>query len=112
MNWIICALLLISPITGFSQDYRSTVVTDPSISRRCDALMNKRNLKIGHKQKLKSLIVRNQKIQKITPAEKRSIKQSLQKNLRHLEHELKLTLVQIQNQEENVIRKGCPGITL
>ncbi len=112
MKTLISALLLVISSCLFAQDYRSTVVTDPSISRRCDALMNKRNLKIDHKQKLKSLIVRNQKIQKIVPGEKKSVKQGLQKNLRHLEHELKLTLVQIQNQEENIIRKGCPGITL
>lgn len=112
MKGILFAPLLLLASGVFAQDYRSTVVTDPSISRRCDALMGKRNLKIEHKQKLKSLIVRNKKIQKIVPGEKRSVKQSLQKNLRHLEHELKLTLVQIQNQEENIIRKGCPGITL
>jgi Ulp1 family protease len=112
MKSLLCVVLYLLTQNLFAQDYRSTVVTDPSISRRCDALMNKRNLKIDHKQKLKTLVIRNQKIQKIVPAEKRSIKQSLQKNLRHLEHELKLTLVQIQNQEENIIRKGCPGITL
>lgn len=112
MKRFICAVLCVYSYNLIAQDYRSTVVTDPSISRRCGALMGKRNLKIDHKQKLKTLVIRNQKIQKIVPNEKRSIKQSLQKNLRHLEHELKLTLVQIQNQEENIIRKGCPGITL
>jgi hypothetical protein len=112
MKRFIYAVLFIYSFSLLAQDYRSTVVTDPSISRRCGALMGKRNQKIDHKQKLKTLVIRNQKIQKIVPNEKRSIKQSLQKNLRHLEHELKLTLVQIQNQEENIIRKGCPGITL
>ena len=112
MKTLVFALLHTVSAPTWAQDYRSTVVTDPSISRRCDALITKRNLKVDHKQKLKTIIIRNQKIQKIVPGEKRSIKQSLQKNLRHLEHELKLTLVQIQNQEENIIRKGCPGITL
>lgn len=112
MKFYVAMLLLLTPTLASPQNYRSTVVTDPSISRRCDALINKRNLKVEHKQKLKGLIVRNQKVQKIVPSEKRSVRQNLQKNLNHLEHELKLTLVQIQNQEESIIRKGCPGITL
>lgn len=95
-----------------AQDYKRSVVTDPSISRRCEALLNERDNKIGHKQRLNALILRNERLQEITPPERQSVTTKLQKNLQHLRHELKLTLTKIQHQEENIIRRGCPGITL
>ena len=49
---------------------------------------------------------------RITPENKESVKQKLEVNLGHLEHELILTQTQIQYQEENIVRKGCPGIAL
>ena len=51
-------------------------------------------------------------LQKITPENKLTIKKKLEVNLGHLEHELILTQTQIQYQEENIVRKGCPGISL
>jgi hypothetical protein len=76
--------------SAYAQDYKKTVVTDPAISRRCDALMKQRYEKIDHKQKITGLLERNKR----------------------LTQELRHTLNQIQNREENIIRKGCPGITL
>lgn len=58
------------------------------------------------------MIERNKHLQKISPENKVSIKQKLEINLGHLEHELSLTQTQIQYQEENIVRKGCPGVTL
>ena len=105
-------LLLATICSASAQDYKRNVITDPSISRRCDALINQRNLKIEHKQKLQSLIIRNEKLQRITPPEKITVKKKLTRNKSGLEHELQLTLLKIKNQEENIIRKGCPGINL
>lgn len=112
MKWISLLIALSAAQMSYSQDYKRNVITDPSISRRCDALLNRRNLKIEHKQKLQSLIIRNEKLQKITPLEKRTVIKKLSRNKAGLEHELQLTLLKIKNQEENIIRKGCPGINL
>lgn len=103
---------LIAPIVTFAQDFKRSVVTDPSISRRCDALITRRGQKIEHKQKLVALIYRNERLQKLTPRERRSVIKKLKKNQQHLQQELKLTLTKIQHQEETIIRRGCPGITL
>lgn len=95
-----------------AEDYRGTVITDPSIARRCEILTENRNQKVINKQKIQSLIERNKHLQKVTPENKLTLKKKLENNLGHLEHELILTEKQIQFQEENIIRKGCPGISL
>ena len=95
-----------------AEDYRGTVITDPSIARRCEILTENRNEKVVNKQRLQSLIERNKHLQRITPENKVTLKKKLESNLGHLEHELILAQKQIQFQEENIIRKGCPGISL
>lgn len=100
------------PMPSYAEDYKRTVITDPSISRRCELLTAKRAEKIANKQRILAMIERNKHLQKITPENKLSVKRKLEINLGHLEHELILTLTQIQHHEENIVRKGCPGITL
>lgn len=97
---------------SYAEDYKRTVITDPSISRRCELLTEKREEKIANKQRILALIERNKHLQKITPENKVSLKKKLESNLGHLEHELILNQTQIQYQEENIVRKGCPGISL
>ncbi|MGZ3790294.1 MAG: hypothetical protein ACXVLQ_17305 [Bacteriovorax sp.] len=103
---------LFSPCSSYGEDYKRTVITDPSISRRCELLTEKRQEKIANKQRILALIERNKHLQKITPENKVSVKHKLEVNLGHLEHELILTQNQIQYHEENIVRKGCPGIAL
>lgn len=95
-----------------NEDYRRTVITDPAISRRCSALIDQRQQKIDHKQKIQSLLERSKRLLKLTPRERKTLLTKLAKNRKQLKRELKLTQNQIQNKEENIIRKGCPGITL
>lgn len=96
----------------YAQEYKRTVINDPSISRRCELLTEERQNKLEHKQRIMALIERNKHLQKITPENKKTTKRKLEINLGHLEHELSLTLNQIQFHEESIIRKGCPGINL
>ena len=98
--------------TSFADDYRRTIITDPSISRHCEVLTDERNEKIAQKQRIMALIERNKHLQKIAPDNKITVKRKLEVNLGHLENELILTQTQIQYHEENIVRKGCPGITL
>lgn len=95
-----------------AEDYKRTVITDPSISRRCEILTEGRKEKLSNKQRILAMIERNKRLQKITPENKITLKRKLEINLGHLEHELTLVLTQIQFHEENIVRKGCPGITL
>jgi len=103
---------VLMPYTSHAEDYKRTVINDPSISRRCELLTEKRQEKIANKQRILGLIERNKHLQQIAPENKITVKRKLEENLGHLEHELLLTTTQIQYQEENIVRKGCPGISL
>lgn len=106
-------IILVSyPLLPRAEDFRGTVITDPSIARRCEILTETRNQKLINKQRILSLIERNKYLQKVTPENKVTLKRKLELNLGHLEHELTLTQTQIQFHEENIVRKGCPGISL
>ena len=106
------SLALFSDSNAYAEDYKRTVINDPSISRRCELLAEKRKEKIANKQRILAMIERNKHLQKISPENKLTVKKKLEVNLGHLEHELILTLTQIQYQEEDIVRKGCPGISL
>lgn len=88
------------------------VVLDPAISRRCNDLMEERNSKVKMKQKLVSLINRNEKLLQKIPENKEIIKARLDQTLIQSKQELQLTLLQIDAMEEKIVRKGCPGINL
>jgi len=108
-------VLFAAPLTSSyfaSEDFRKTVITDPSISRRCNALIKQRQQKIDHKQKIRNLLQRSKRLIQYTPPERKTILTKLRKNYKQLSRELRHTLNQIQNKEENIIRKGCPGIKL
>ena len=74
--------------------------------------MKERYQKIDHKQKISGLLERNKRLLKLTPLERKTLRTKLKRNFKRLTQELRHTLNQIQNREENIIRKGCPGITL
>jgi hypothetical protein len=104
--------LLASFPQSYAQDYTTTIITDPSISRRCGELLDDLKLKRNHGQKIKELLVRNERLQRVTPEEKKKVKGILTDNERRLKREMELTVIKVQRQEENIIRKGCPGLTL
>jgi len=110
-------LLLIYLVMGpqshsWGQEWAGNVVTDPAIGRRCDALAKKRSQKVELKQKLMALLKRNTHLQKIAPRQKKSVRKRLEVNNYELSHELELTRLVIEQVEESIIRKGCPGIAL
>ena len=106
------SLLLTATLRLQAQEWRGSVITDPSISIRCQELVEERTLKINHKQRISALIVRNKVLQKITPDFKKSLKGKIQQNYSNLERELYLAKAKIEHLEENIVRKGCPGIGL
>ena len=110
ITFTLCFLIGLSSI--HAQDYENTVITDPSISRRCEELLIKRNQKVAHKQKLMELITRNRKLLKYVPKEKKTVKVKLIENYGKLKNELRLSLVKITHLEEGIVRTGCPGLTL
>lgn len=88
------------------------LLKDPAISTRCKVLIKERNKKIRVKQKLHGLVKRNQQLFKIAPENKKSARMKLEINSRQLQNQLRLTKYRIQSMEENIVRQGCPGLTL
>lgn len=98
--------------TAQSQDWQGSVINDPVLTSRCQELLEERNQKITFRQKLAGLIQRNERLKKITPASKLTVKKKLDANNKRLSREFELSKLKLTNMEENIIRKGCPGITL
>lgn len=105
-------LVFFSQVMAQERDFSRSIITDPSISRRCDALIELRNQKLSYKQKIQALLKRCERLIKMAPPEKLTLNKKLNQSRRHLEQELKLAVDKLQNQEEDIIRKGCPGISL
>ncbi len=95
---------------GFS--LKNEFIEDPAFSRRCKDLLMKRNEKIEHKNKLGALKLKNEQLQKQTPKNKEIIRTSLGKNHLKLVQEFKMTEYNIENIEEDIIRRGCSGLIL
>ena len=97
---------------GLMGNKETTVITDPSITKRCLAQIEKRQEKLQIQQKLIALIERNRHLQKVTPTNKKSVSKRLDLSLQNIEREKRLIDLKVKNFEEDIIRKGCPGINL
>ena len=82
----------------------------PTSSGHCELLIERREQRLDTKQKLKSLLERNTRLFRSVPLAKKSVKRKLEFNRSEIKFKLKQNLYQIQTVEENIIRKGCPGI--
>lgn len=96
----------------WAQDFERSAITDPAISRRCESMLEKRRQKIQNKQRFDALVVRNQTLQRQAPKNKVSVIKDLERHLNRVQQERELTLMQIQDIEETIVRQGCPGIQL
>lgn len=88
------------------------VITDPAVSRRCKALIGNRDEKVRYQQKLNFLLLRNQKVRQKTKVNQTTLRNRLDLNQVQIKNRLRLTKMRLQSMEENIVRKGCPGIVL
>lgn len=107
---IICITFFSIPL-GFTQEYQN-IIEDPTVSLRCKRLLEERNEKIFHQQKLKALLKRTKKLEKHSSQNRTSVLKQIEITQTEIENDLRLTSMRIQSMEENIIRKGCPGIRL
>ncbi len=87
-------------------------ITKPALSLRCKELFKDRSEKILIQQRLNALLQRNQSLLKKTPTEKNTLVARLKSNQVRVKNELHLANLQIEAMEENIIRSGCPGLSL
>ncbi|RLA61373.1 MAG: hypothetical protein DRQ88_06630 [Epsilonproteobacteria bacterium] len=110
-------LTILAPFATPSQEhireyFKGSVITDPTKTRRCEELIEHRGKKITFKNNLLGLIDRNKKLRKMVPREKVTVHEKLERNIINLKRELKLARIKIKKASEEVIIKGCPGISL
>lgn len=87
-------------------------ITKPALSLRCKELFNERADKIRMQQKLNGLLSRNQEMVKKSPNAKQAFHARLKASEIRIKNELHLTNLRIQEMEENIVRSGCPGLSL
>ncbi len=87
-------------------------ITKPVLSLRCKELFKERAEKIKVQQRLNALLSRNQDLIKKSPKAKESMHSRLMSNQVKVKNELYLTNLQIETMEENIVRSGCPGLSL
>jgi hypothetical protein len=88
------------------------IIRDPTVSRRCKSLIEARNEKIRAHQKLNALLKRSEKIQKMAKDNQVTARQRIEITQNEIENNLRLSELRIKTMEEDIVRKGCPGISL
>ena len=112
MKIVFIASCLVFSLHASNLDNILDVITDPAVSKRCKALITERNQKIENKQKLTSLLRRNTKLLNKVKVNQKLVTKKLEITKISLQNNLRLTKFRIKSMEENIVRKGCPGISL
>ena len=114
MKLVILFIFMLSSNIGLTQqvDGVRDIIRDPSISRRCQALIEARNEKIRTHQRLNALLNRSKKLEKIVKKNQVTAKSRVDITKTEITNNIRLTKLRIKTMEENIVRKGCPGISL
>lgn len=114
MKVIFTVILLALSLPGFSQesDLLQDAITKPNLSFRCKELFREREEKIRVQQKLSALLQRNEAVIRKTPPSRETLLARLKANQVRVRNELHLATLQIASMEENIVRSGCPGLSL
>ena len=103
--------IILLPVFASAQEIRD-IITDPAVSKRCKYLIDRRNDKILIQQRLNSLLQRSEKLLKRVKPNEKSVESNLKFAKTRIENTLSLTKLKVRKMEENIVRKGCPGISL
>lgn len=87
-------------------------ITKPALSLRCKELFKERADKIKYQQRLNALLQRNESLLKKSPKEKKTLNARLKSHQVRVKNELHEATNQIESMEENIVRSGCPGLSL
>lgn len=114
MKLILTVMILALSGDLYSQEdsLMQDAITKPVLSIRCKELFKERADKIKVQQKLNALLQRNEDLIKKSPKAKQTLHGRLESNRVKIKNELYLTNLQIESMEENIVRSGCPGLSL
>lgn len=114
MKNIVTVMFLALSVSVFAQDEAliHDTITKPVLSLRCKELFKDRTDKIKMQQRLNALLQRNEDLIKKSPKAKETLHARLKSNQVKVKNELYLANLQIEAMEENIVRSGCPGLSL
>ena len=112
MSKLLILLFFFAPSSYSQLEDFGDVISDPAVSRRCKALLKERADKIKVIQTNQSLILRNKRLQKDLKPQQKTVRDRLEINMVQLKNNLRLSQIDLKAMEENIIRKGCPGLVL
>lgn len=114
MNHLLTVIVLALSLGAFAQDeaLMQDAITKPVLSLRCKELFKERADKIKMQQRLNALLQRNEDLIKKSPKAKQTLHGRLEATRVKVKNELYLTNLQIESMEENIVRSGCPGLSL
>lgn len=105
-------LALTTGLHAQDESLMQDAITRPVLSQRCKELFKERAKKIKMKQRLNSLLQRNQSLLNKSPQAKQTLHGRLKSNQVKVKNEIYLNNLQIDTMEENIVRSGCPGLSL
>lgn len=114
MKWCFTVMFLALSSSSFSQEDEllQDAITKPTLSLRCRELFRQRDEKIRLQQRLNSLLQRNETLIRKTPEAKATVRARLQSTQVRVKNEIHLAHMQVESMEENIVRSGCPGLSL
>jgi hypothetical protein len=114
MKSILTVIVLAHSLSSFAQEdsLMQDAITKPVLSLRCKELFKERNQKIKVQQRLNALLQRNEDLLKKTPSSKEALVARFSSSRVKVKNELYLVNLQIETMEENIVRSGCPGLSL
>lgn len=114
MKRILTVIVLALSMMSFAQEeaIMQDAITKPVLSLRCRELFKERADKIKIQQRLNGLLQRNEDLIRKSPKAKDTLHGRLKANQVKVKNELHLTNLQIETMEENIVRSGCPGLSL
>jgi uncharacterized protein YhaN len=112
MNFTVMILALSISVFAQNEALMQDAITKPVLSRRCKELFKERADKIKIQQRLNALHQRNKDLITKSPKAKDTLHARLKSNEIRVKNELHLATLQIEAMEENIVRSGCPGLSL
>lgn len=103
--------IFLTSVRIYAQTGQEIIITDPSITSRCKAMLEKRGELQNIKQTLITLKKRNDNLIKKIPEEKKSLKNKAERAAKRIATENELNRFKLQNIESEIIKNGCPGIS-
>ena len=87
-------------------------IQQPVMGLRCKELIKERAEKVKFQQRLNGLLQRNHDLIKKTSKTQSGLSARIKSNEIEIKNELHMVNLQIKTMEENIVRSGCPGISL